>query len=200
MLQWLASFLTAPIINGFLDAYKARLDAKSNAGAQAVEVTRAALIAEIEARKSANAMLIAEQGRWYTAIIRPLLALPVIIYLWKVIVLGYRARARQHRPDRRRCRRMGRLYRHDLCRRPLAREDRQDDMGPDMTAGRSNERLAILEQKVSHMEEELDKMSAKVDEMHAILLQARGVRWAIIAVSGLVGFIIGASHWLISRA
>jgi hypothetical protein len=73
-------------------------------------------------------------------------------------------------------------------------------MGPDMTAGRSNERLAILEQKVSHMEEELDKMSAKVDEMHEILLQARGVRWAIIAVSGLVGFIIGASHWLISRA
>ena len=86
MLQWLASFLTAPIINGFLDAYKAKLDAKNNAGAQAVEVTRAALIAEIEARKSANAMLIAEQGRWYTAIIRPLLALPVIIYLWKVIV------------------------------------------------------------------------------------------------------------------
>jgi hypothetical protein len=86
MLQWLASFLTTPIINGFLDAYKARLDAKNNAGAQAVEVTRAALIAEIEARKSANAMLIAEQGRWYTAIIRPLLALPVIIYLWKVIV------------------------------------------------------------------------------------------------------------------
>jgi hypothetical protein len=43
-------------------------------------------------------------------------------------------------------------------------------------------------------------MSAKVDEMHAILLQARGVRWAIIAVSGLVGFIAGISHWLISRA
>ena len=41
----------------------------------------------------------------------------------------------------------------------------------------SSERLAVLEQKVSHMEEELDRMSAKVDEMHAILLQARGVRW-----------------------
>jgi hypothetical protein len=51
-----------------------------------------------------------------------------------------------------------------------------------MKASRSpNERLAILEQKVSHMDEELDRMSAKVDEMHAILLQARGVRWAIIA-------------------
>ena len=60
-------------------------------------------------------------------------------------------------------------------------------------------RLAVLEQKVSHMEEELDRMSAKVDEMHAILLQARGVRWAIIAVSGLVGFLAGVSHWLISK-
>ena len=54
-----------------------------------------------------------------------------------------------------------------------------------MTARRSPpERLAVLEQQVSHMEAELDRMSAKVDEMHAILLQARGVRWAIIALAG----------------
>ena len=70
-----------------------------------------------------------------------------------------------------------------------------------MSAGRSSsERLAILEQRVSHMEEEIDKISAKVDEMHAILLQAKGVRWAVIAVSGLVGFLTGISHWLISKA
>jgi hypothetical protein len=50
------------------------------------------------------------------------------------------------------------------------------------------------------MEEELDKISSKVDEMHAILLQAKGVRWAVIAVSGLVGFLTGISHWLISKA
>ena len=86
MWQWLASFLTAPIINGFLDAYKAKLDSQNTQGAQAAEVARAALLAEVDARKSANAIIIAEQGRWYTAVIRPLLALPVIIYLWKVIV------------------------------------------------------------------------------------------------------------------
>ena len=86
MLQWLAQFLTAPIVNGFLNAYKAKLAAANAQGAQAVEVARAALIAEIEARKSANAVILAEQGRWYTAIIRPLLAAPVVIYLWKVIV------------------------------------------------------------------------------------------------------------------
>jgi hypothetical protein len=69
-----------------------------------------------------------------------------------------------------------------------------------MSARRStSERLVILEQTVSHMEEELDKISAKVDEMHVILLQAKGVRWAIIAVSGLVGFLTGLSHWLISK-
>jgi hypothetical protein len=72
MLQWLAQFLTAPIVNGFLNAYKAKLAAANAQGAQAVEVARAALLAE--------------QGRWYTAIIRPLLAAPVVIYLWKVIV------------------------------------------------------------------------------------------------------------------
>jgi hypothetical protein len=86
MWQWLASFLTAPIINGFLDAYKAKLDSQNTQGSQAAEVARAALLAEVDARKSANAIIIAEQGRWYTAMIRPLLALPVIIYLWKVIV------------------------------------------------------------------------------------------------------------------
>jgi hypothetical protein len=64
----------------------------------------------------------------------------------------------------------------------------------------ASERLATLELKVSTMEGELGKISAKVDEMHAILLQARGVRWAIIAVSGLVGFLTGVSHWLISRS
>ena len=37
--------------------------------------------------KQASAIVIAEQGRWYTAIIRPLLAFPIIIYFWKVIVV-----------------------------------------------------------------------------------------------------------------
>ncbi len=70
-----------------------------------------------------------------------------------------------------------------------------------MSAGRTtSERLVMLEQRVSHMEAALGKISSKVDEMHAILLQARGVRWAIIAVSGFVGFLAGISHWLVSKA
>jgi hypothetical protein len=86
-----------------------------------------------------------------------------------------------------------------LPRHPPAREDRAHAFAPAMSRS-PNERLAVLEQKVSHMEAELDRMSGKVDEMHAILLQARGVRWAIIAVAGLVGFLAGIAHWFVAKA
>jgi hypothetical protein len=86
MLQWLASFLSAPIVNGFIDAYKAKLDAANSHDRIAADLAGQAIAAEIEARKSADAVIIAEQGRWYTAVIRPLLAIPVIIFMWKVIV------------------------------------------------------------------------------------------------------------------
>jgi hypothetical protein len=86
MLSWLAQFLTAPIVNGFITAYKARLDAQNSRDAKAAELAEQTILAAIEARKSADAVIIAEQGRWHTAIVRPLLAAPVIVYLWKVIV------------------------------------------------------------------------------------------------------------------
>ena len=70
-----------------------------------------------------------------------------------------------------------------------------------MTGSRSqNERLAVGEQKLSHMGAEVDKIATKVDEMHTILLQARGVRWAVVALSGLVGFVTGIAHWLVSKS
>jgi hypothetical protein len=64
----------------------------------------------------------------------------------------------------------------------------------------SNERIAVLEQKVTRVEPELARMSAKVDEMHAVLMQAKGVRWAIVAVAGAVGFVTGISQWLMAKA
>ena len=77
MLAWLASLIGGPITNGLIECYKAKLDAAN---------THDRIEGEIAARQQASAIIIAEQGRWYTAIIRPLLALPIIIYFWKVIV------------------------------------------------------------------------------------------------------------------
>jgi hypothetical protein len=63
MLQWLAQFLTAPIIGGFIEAYKAKLAADNTQDRTAADLAARAIAAEIEARKSANAVIIAEQGR-----------------------------------------------------------------------------------------------------------------------------------------
>lgn len=47
---------------------------------------REILSAELEARKEATKVIIAEQSWWMTAMIRPMIAWPFIIYLWKVVV------------------------------------------------------------------------------------------------------------------
>jgi hypothetical protein len=86
MWAWLASFLGGPVVNGLISAYKARLDAANTRDRIAADLAAKEIEAEIAARKRASAIIIAEQGRWYTAVIRPLLAAPVIIYFWKVIV------------------------------------------------------------------------------------------------------------------
>jgi len=53
------------------------------------------------------------------------------------------------------------------------------------------ERLAILEEKVKNIEDDVREMRSKVDEIHAVLLQAKGARWAIVAVAGCAGFLAG---------
>jgi len=82
----LLNFLGGSVIKGLVDAYKLKIEASNTQDAKATELAIAEINAEILARAEANKLIIAEQGRWYTAIIRPLLAFPVIIYFWKVIV------------------------------------------------------------------------------------------------------------------
>jgi len=86
MWTWFASLIGGPVVTGLINAYKAKLDAANTQGRIASDLAAKEIEAEIEARKQASAIIIAEQGRWYTAVIRPLLAAPVIIYFWKVIV------------------------------------------------------------------------------------------------------------------
>ena len=86
MWSWLASLIGGPVVNGLINAYKARLDASNTQDRIAADLAAKEIEADIVARKEASAVIIAEQGRWYTAIIRPLLAFPIIIYIWKVIV------------------------------------------------------------------------------------------------------------------
>ena len=54
------------------------------------------------------------------------------------------------------------------------------------------ERLAAVEARLANLEQDVHGMRLKVDTMHDLLMQARGARWAIIAVAGLAGFLAGA--------
>ncbi|MDR6874797.1 hypothetical protein J2Y55_005835 [Bosea sp. BE125] len=57
----------------------------------------------------------------------------------------------------------------------------------DMTDTR--DRVIALERDVKHLTEQVDDMADKVAAMHDILMQARGVRWIIVLMAGVGGFI-----------
>lgn len=53
------------------------------------------------------------------------------------------------------------------------------------------ERIAKLEATQDFMKSQLAEMNENVKEMHSILLQAKGARWAILGVASLAGFLSG---------
>lgn len=53
----------------------------------------------------------------------------------------------------------------------------------------TRDRLIALEADVRAMRKEHAETSTKVDEVYRIMLQAKGARWAILAMAGLGGFI-----------
>lgn len=86
MWTWILQLIGGPIIGGIIDAYKAKLAAGNTRDAKAVELAEAEIHAEIAATAEASKIIQVENGWWFTAMIRPMLALPVVIYFWKVIV------------------------------------------------------------------------------------------------------------------
>lgn len=86
MWTWLASLIGGPVVNGLISAYKTKLDAANTRDHMAADLAAKEIEAEIAARAQASAVVIAEQGRWYTACIRPLFAMPFVIFAWKVVV------------------------------------------------------------------------------------------------------------------
>ena len=86
MWAWLASLLGGPVVNGLISAYKAKLEAANAEGAQAADLAAKAIAAEIGARKSAQAIIIAEQGRWWTALPRALVQWSFAVFVMKCVV------------------------------------------------------------------------------------------------------------------
>jgi hypothetical protein len=86
MWSLILSFIGGPVINGLISAYRERLAATNTQDHMALDLLQAEIAAEIAARAEANKLIIAEQGHWYTAMIRPLFAMPFVIFTFKVVV------------------------------------------------------------------------------------------------------------------
>ncbi len=86
MWAFLANLIGGPVVNGLIDGYKAKLAAGNTSEKIAADLAARELNVEQRERELAAQVTIAEQGRWYTALPRPLFAGAFIIYVWKVVV------------------------------------------------------------------------------------------------------------------
>jgi hypothetical protein len=53
----------------------------------------------------------------------------------------------------------------------------------------TRERVTALEVELRHVSKQLEEMGEKVNEMHALLLSARGARWLILTAAAISGFL-----------
>ena len=86
VLGWLGNLLGGPFAKAAVDAYRAKLSAENTSEKIAADLAARELDVETKERELATQVMIAEQGRWYTALPRPLFAFAFIIYVWKVVV------------------------------------------------------------------------------------------------------------------
>ncbi|HET7191623.1 MAG TPA: hypothetical protein VFI98_06890 [Pseudolabrys sp.] len=86
VLSWLGNLLGGPFAKAALDAYRARLSAENTSEKIAADLASREMAVEQRERELATELLVAEQGRWYTALPRPLFSFAFIIYVWKVVV------------------------------------------------------------------------------------------------------------------
>lgn len=85
-MQWLISLITGPLLGKAVDAYKAKLDAGNDRDRIAADLAGRELAVQQREREVAAQIVIAEQGHWFTRSVRPLWALPFVIYTWKLVV------------------------------------------------------------------------------------------------------------------
>lgn len=86
VLGWLGNLLGGPFAKAAVDAYRAKLSAENTSEKIAADLAARELVVEARERELAAQVVIAEQGRWYTALPRPLFAFAFVIYVWKVVV------------------------------------------------------------------------------------------------------------------
>lgn len=92
ILGWLGSLLGGPFVQGALDAYRAKLASGNNAEKIAADLAAQKAAIDEQSQALQTQIIIAEQGRWWTAMPRFLIELSVAVYIAKLVldkVLGF---------------------------------------------------------------------------------------------------------------
>ncbi|MGA7971462.1 MAG: hypothetical protein WCA36_01525, partial [Pseudolabrys sp.] len=74
VLGWLGNLLGGPFAKAAVDAYRAKLASDNTSEKIAADLKARELAVQQRERELATQVVIAEQGRWYTALPRPLFA------------------------------------------------------------------------------------------------------------------------------
>lgn len=86
LLNFLGGPLLSKIVGGIIDGYKAKLASMNTTEAHAVDLAKTEIEGEIASRQVEASIIRQEEGRWWTALPRPLFAFIFVIYLGKVVV------------------------------------------------------------------------------------------------------------------
>jgi hypothetical protein len=86
VLTWLGNLLGGPFAKAAVEAYKDKLAAENTSEKIDADLAARELAVEQREAELQTRVVVAEQGRWYTALPRPLFAFAFIIYVWKVVV------------------------------------------------------------------------------------------------------------------
>ncbi len=84
MLNWILSFLSTPLLNSLVEAYKAKLASTNTTDQKAVDLAVKDLEAQIEARKQATTL--GTQSK-VAGIVQAAFAFPVVVYLNKILIV-----------------------------------------------------------------------------------------------------------------
>jgi hypothetical protein len=80
------SFLGGPVISGIVDGYKAKLASVNTTDAQAVDLAKKEIEAEIVARTEATKVMLIENGRWFTWMPRAIVQWSFALFVGKCVV------------------------------------------------------------------------------------------------------------------
>jgi hypothetical protein len=87
LLGWIGNLLGGPFAQAAVEAYRAKLSSDNTADKIAADLAARELQVEQRECELAAQIVSAEQGKWYTALPRPLFAYAFVIYAWKVVVI-----------------------------------------------------------------------------------------------------------------